>query len=167
MSSIFTLEKIFKAYNDCKAGKGRTANAILFELNREKNLVSLLEELISRKYIPSRHICFVATVPVPREIFAADFRDRVVHHFFYNELHEFCDKSFIRHSYANRLNKGTHSAVRTVKEFVRHNPNGYCLKLDVRSFFPSINRNILSRLVEQNIYQCAENYEKSRAGGGH
>lgn len=161
MSEIFTLEKIFKAYNDCKKGKGKTANAILFELDREKNLVSLRDELLNRDYKPSRHICFVATVPVPREIFAADFRDRVVHHLFCNEIASFCDKNFIRHSYANRLNKGTHKAVRAVKEFVYHNRDGYYLKLDVRSFFPSINRSTLAEFVERNICLCAVNDKKS------
>ena len=163
MSEIFTLEKLFKAYNDCKKGKKNTINALTFEINREKNLVSILEELLSRTYIPSRHICFIVTHPTPREIFAADFRDRIVHHLFYNELHLFCDKGFIHHSYANRLNKGTHRAVKAIEEFVRHNPDGYYLKLDVRSFFPSINRQILFKLVERNIYLCMENdIEKSR-----
>jgi RNA-directed DNA polymerase len=159
MYSIFTLEKIFKAYNDCRKGKNRTANALIFEFDREKNLLSLLEELSSRKYVPSRHICFVVKTPVPREIFAADFRDRIVHHLFYNELNMFCGKSFIHHSYANRINKGTHRAVNVIKEFVRHNPDGYYLKLDVRSFFPSINRQILFKLVERNICLCMENDE--------
>ena len=155
MSHIFTLEKLFRAYNDARKGKSRTANAIIFELDREKNLVALLEELSTRTYVPSRHIYFIVTRPVPREIFAADFRDRVIHHLFYNEIAAFCDRCFNRHSYANRLGKGTHAAVRTVREFVRHNPDGYYLKLDVRSFFPSINRAILSDLVERDIRLCA------------
>ncbi|MBU0999108.1 reverse transcriptase/maturase family protein [Patescibacteria group bacterium] len=157
MSEIFTLEKLFKAYNDCKKGKKNTVNALNFEMHREKNLVSILEELLSGTYIPSRHILFIVTRPTPREIFAADFRDRVVHHLFHNELHLFCDNNFIRHSYANRLNKGTHRAVRAVKNFVYHNPNGYYLKLDVKSFFSSINKPILFKLVEKNIYLCVKN----------
>ena len=67
----------------------------------------------------------------------------------------FCDRRFIRHSYANRLNKGTHAAVRSVKEFIRHTPNGYYLKLDVQSFFPSIDQAILLRFVEREILSCA------------
>lgn len=161
MSEIFTLEKIFHAYNDCKRGKGQTVNAVVFEFNREKNLVALRDELVSHKYIPFRHICFIATVPVPREIFAADFRDRVVHHIFYNEIYQFCDKYFIRHSYANRIHKGTHRAVRTVKEFVRHNPNGYYLKLDIQSFFPTIDIEILIKFIERDIFLYAKNNNKS------
>lgn len=164
MSSIFTLDKVFQAYNDCKKGKGRTVNALLFEFDREQNIISLLDHLVNKTYIPSRHICFIATRPVPREIFAADFRDRVVHHLFYNEIYAFCDQNFIYHSYANRLNKGTHAAVRAVKEFVYHNIDGYYLKLDVRSFFSSINRAILSQLVERNICMCAKTTPFS--GGG-
>ena len=163
MSEIFILEKLYKAYNECKRGKSRTVNAIIFGLNYEKNLVSLRNELINHTYTPSRHICFVVTNPVPREIFAADFRDRVVHHLFYNEISDFCDKHFIKHSYSNRLKKGTHKGVKAVKEFIYHNVDGYYLKLDIQSFFPSINKSILAKLIEReiNLYHTKNEIWKS------
>lgn len=46
----------------------------------EANLLALQEELRSRTYRPGRSICFITDGPKPREVFAADFRDRVVHH---------------------------------------------------------------------------------------
>lgn len=152
MSEIFTLEKLYRAYNECKKGKGHTVNALLFEVDYEKNLIALRDELIRHTYTPSRHICFVVTKPVPREIFAADFRDRVIHHLYCNEISVFYNEHFIKHSYSNRIDKGTHRGVRTVREFIYHNGNGYYLKLDIRSFFPSINKSILTRLIEKEIY---------------
>lgn len=40
-------------------------------------------------YQPGRSIAFVIQTPVKREIFAADFRDRVVHHWLINQLNPF------------------------------------------------------------------------------
>ena len=54
-------------------------NALKFELNFESELLKLQRELESHTYKPGQSICFVVTKPKP-EIFAADFRDRIVHH---------------------------------------------------------------------------------------
>lgn len=155
MATIFTLEKLFKAYKECQKGKKNTVNALMFELHREKNLMALLDDLVSRRYEISRHICFIVIVPTPREIFAADFRDRIVHHLLCNEISGIFEVDFISHSYANRKGKGTHKAVEQLQKNIRHVKNetggGQYLKLDVQSFFRSINREILFSLVEKKI----------------
>lgn len=155
MTTIFTLEKLFKAYKECQKGKKNTVNALMFELHREKNLMSLLDDLTSRRYEISRHICFIVTVPTPREIFAADFRDRIVHHLLCNEISGVFEVDFILHSYANRRGKGTHKAVEQLRKDIRQVKNkteeGQYLKLDIQSFFRSINREILFALVEKKL----------------
>lgn len=100
--SIFTLEKLYKAYKSCQKGKKNTVNALSFEMEREKNLLSLLCELKSGKYEISRSIYFVVTNPTAREIFAANFRDRIVHHLLCNEIQNIFEDDFISGSYANR-----------------------------------------------------------------
>ena len=50
-----------------------------FELDYEQNLVFLCEEINNGNYLPGNSIAFIVEKPVKREIFAADFRDRVVH----------------------------------------------------------------------------------------
>lgn len=155
MATIFTLEKVFKAYKECQKGKKNTVNALEFELHREKNLMSLLNDLTSRRYEISRHICFIVTHPTPREIFAADFRDRIVHHLLCNEISGLFEVDFIPHSYANRKGKGTHKAVEQLRKNIQKVKNetggGQYLKLDVQSFFRSINREILFSLVEKKL----------------
>lgn len=156
MSSIFTLKKIWQAYEDCQKRKKNTINSLKFELNREKNLVKLLDDLKSRRYKISRHICFIVTEPTPREIFAADFRDRIVHHLLYRELYEIVDADLIPDSYANRRGKGTHAAVsrlrKLIKEIKSETGGGFYLKLDVQSFFRSIDRTILFKLLENKLF---------------
>ncbi len=164
MTTIFTIEKLYTAYNECRKGKKNSINALLFEIDREKNLLQLLEELQDRTYTISRSICFVVTRPTPREIFAASFRDRIVHHLLYNEIRELFESDFITHSYANRKGKGTHRAMyqlrKNMQKVKRKTGGGWCLKLDVQGFFRSIDKNILYELLVQKITS------RNSCGGG-
>ena len=80
MPPVFSLENIHRQYLQCRKNKRNTINALRFEYHLEENLLRLYEELQGKTYRPSRSVCFVVTKPKLREIFAADFRDRVVHH---------------------------------------------------------------------------------------
>ncbi len=153
--TIFTMEKLYIAYVQCLKHKKNTANALKFELNREKNLFSLLSDLQSGKYEISRHICFVVAEPSPREIFAGDFRDRVVHHLLCNEIQPIFEEDFIDASYANRKGRGMHQAVRKLKFHLvrggRDRQRLYYLKLDIKGFFRNIDKNILYEIVANKI----------------
>ena len=75
---VILFENIYRQYLHCRRNKRNTFNALHFEVEQEKNLLALKEELETRTYRPSRSVCFFATKPKLREIFAADFRDRIV-----------------------------------------------------------------------------------------
>jgi len=154
MSEVFTIENIYRAYLGCRKRKKNTINALKFEIDREKNIVALLKELKSKRYQISRHICFIVKEPTPREIFAADFRDRVVHHLLYSEIKDLFEKDFIDNSFANRIDKGTHKGVEILKEYLKEvEPNSYYLKLDIKSFFCSINKDILFKIISKKIIE--------------
>jgi len=155
MITIFTFEKLYRAYKECLKNKRNTANALKFELKREKNLIKLLSDLQTGEYEISRHICFIVTEPSPREIFAADFRDRIVHHLLYNEIRYLFEDTFIDDSYANRCGKGTHKAMRKLKyHLVRGGKDRqrlYFLKMDIKGFFRNIDKSILWEMTEEKI----------------
>ncbi len=147
------LEDIFQAYFDARKNKRNTINALAFEKNFESNLFKLEEDIISRKYKPSKSICFIVNKPIKREIFAADFRDRVVHHFIYNYISPIFEKSFINDSYSCRKGKGTHYGIKRIDHFIRscsqnYSKDCYILKLDIKGYFMAINRNILFEKVK-------------------
>jgi len=153
---IFSLENIHAAYLKCRRRKRNTANALRFELNLEENLLDLQEQLIKRTYQPGRSILFAATKPKLREIFAADFGDRVAHHILVSELEKIWEPRFISDSYACREGKGIHGASLRVREFIRRvSANGtrpaYFIKLDIRNFFNSLNKNILFDLIRKKV----------------
>ncbi|MFZ5766253.1 MAG: reverse transcriptase domain-containing protein [Thermodesulfobacteriota bacterium] len=144
------------AYLACRKRKRGTVNALRFEVDVLENLRSLGEELASGSYRPSRSVCFVTTAPKLREIFAADFRDRVVHHLLVPRLEAIFEPKFIHDSYANRQGKGTHAAVRRLSEFMNRLTGGgrrpgWFLQLDIKSFFMSIDRDILFAILRRHV----------------
>ena len=142
------IEELFQAYYDCRSNKRNTANAIAFEMSYESKLFHLCEEINNGTYTPGRSIAFVVEKPVKREIFAADFRDRIIHHLLINKLNPLFEKQFIYDSYSCRVNKGTHFGIKRVTRFIRQCSQNYqvpcyILKLDIEGFFMHIDKNIL------------------------
>lgn len=150
------IEDLFQAYFDARKNKRNTSNAIAFEKNLETNLFELYEEIINYNYQPKPSICFMVNKPVKREIFAADFHDRVIHHFIYNYISPVFEKTFINDSYSCRKAKGTHYGIKRIDHFIRscsenYTKDCYILKLDIRGYFMSINKKLLFNKVKNNL----------------
>jgi hypothetical protein len=92
---MFSFKNIYKAYKDCIKNKRNTLNALNFEANLIENLCNLEQELKSKSYKIGKSICFLAHSPKLREVFTADFKDRVVHHILINKIEPFYEKKFI------------------------------------------------------------------------
>ncbi|MBW2591852.1 MAG: group II intron reverse transcriptase domain-containing protein [Deltaproteobacteria bacterium] len=151
---MFTYQQLYGCYLKCRKNKRNTINQLAFEIDAERNLLRLEQELNNRTYRPARSVCFVVDRPKLREIFAADFRDRVIHHVLVDHLEPRAEPKFIFDSYACRKNRGTHAAVKRLQGFTRsvtrnNSRRAYCLQLDVRSFFVSINKDILFDRVKK------------------
>jgi len=99
---------------------------------------------------------FVVTRPKPREVWASNFRDRVVHHVLYNRYSDYFYRRFINDSYACIPGKGTLRAANRVQHFIRsatknHTQRAWFLKADVANFFVSIDKQILDDLLMEHI----------------
>jgi len=86
-------------------------------------------------------------------ISAAPFRDRVVHHALCNVIQPIFEKTFIFDSYANRKDFGTHKALRKFIGFARSSK--YILQCDIEKYFPSIDHEILKKLISRKI-KCSK-----------
>jgi hypothetical protein len=90
---------------------------------------------------------------VVREIFAGDFRDRIVHHLLFKYLNPLCDPIFIGDSYSCRKGKGTSYGINRAKRFMRavsdnYSQEAYVMKLDIKGYFMGIDKNILYNQVK-------------------
>ena len=126
---LYSFRSLHEAYMSCRKRKRNTINALRFEAGLLDNLVTLRESLAGGTYQPFRSVCFIAKQPKHREIFAADFRDRVLHHLLVPQLERVFEPKFIHDSYACRKGKGTHAAVARLRSFMNRITKGGSLHL--------------------------------------
>lgn len=169
------LKDLLMAYFDARKHKRNTINAIKFEINLEHNILELYREIAEGRYQISPSICFIVDKPVKREIFAAHFRDRVVHHYIINSLLPIFENQFIYDSYSCRVGKGTLFGIERMEHFItccsqNFTKEAYILKLDIQGFFMNINKKLLwekiSTLIDKkykgdNIFIIKELCEKT------
>ncbi len=150
------MEDLLAAWLDCRRTKRGTAAARAFELDLEGNLTVLLDALLAGTYRPGRSICFVVTRPKDREVWAADFPDRIVHHLLHRAIGARFENACIADSCASIKGRGTLYAALRLERHVRAatahwtRPCWY-LKADLQNFFPSIDKPRLVAFLERRI----------------
>lgn len=151
------LTDLFTAYYQARKNKRSTYSQIRFEQYAVDNVVALWNDIRSRQYKVGRSMCFIVRDPVQREVFAASFRDRIVHHLLFNYLSPLFETTFIEDSYSCRKGKGTHYGVGRMvyhmNQCLKQNVGRpvYVLKLDVQGYFMCMDRNILYDMLMQRV----------------
>jgi len=130
-------------------GKKMKKSAVSFYFHLESEILSLQDELVSGRYIPKPYEIFEIREPKVRRIAAADFGDRVVHHAICNILDSIFESRLIFDSYACRVGKGTHRAIKRLQHFSRK--YAYYLKWDIQKYFEGIDHDVLKRLLRRII----------------
>ena len=124
-----TKEKLFNdlhiAFIDARKHKSNKEYVKIFELNLKENLEKLCDELWNRSYIPDPSTCFIVHHPSKREVFAAEFRDRIVHHLYFNYTHNLFERTFIYDSYSCIKDKGTHFGIHRLEQHIRQESKNY------------------------------------------
>ena len=155
------LRGLFQAYYDARKNKRSSIHALAFEMDYETKLFELYEEIRDRKYEIGKSICFISFDPVMREIFAADFRDRVVHHFIYNHINPVFEPRFIYDSYSCRVGKGTSRGIKRLDHFIRscssnYTRDCYVLKMDIEGYFMCMDRSLLYQKITETLNRCRD-----------
>lgn len=151
-----TIEELYIAYLDCRKHKRNTASACGFEADLARNLSALHRELSEGSYQIGPSRCFIALHPRPREIWAAGFRDRIVHHLIHNRIAERFYRTFSPASCACIPGRGTLYAKQRLEHAVRSvtrnwSRPAFYLKIDLSNFFVSIDKDILWSLLDRNL----------------
>ncbi|MEA3411592.1 MAG: reverse transcriptase/maturase family protein [Pseudomonadota bacterium] len=147
--SVVSFENLLLAYRKARRGKGDRAEVARFSLNLERELLSLQRQLKGGDYAPGDYRLFTIYERKPRQIAAAPFRDRVVHHAIMNRLEPPLDRRFIHDSYACRKGKGVHAAVARYQCWAKR--YRYALKMDVARYFPSVDHELLKQKLRRRI----------------
>lgn len=141
---------LYAAYLCAKQHKSSKPYVKTFERNLMKNLESLADDMLARRYVPEPSSCFIVERPMKREVFAAQFRDRVVHHLYYNYTHRLYEHTFVADCYSCIPGRGTHFGIERLRQHILKESHGYqrkcyVMSLDIRGYFMHIKR---ERLLE-------------------
>lgn len=148
----FCMENLYAAFLDARKGKRNKRATLKFETNLGSELLALHSELHTGTYRPRAYTHFKVYEPKERVINAPSFRDLVVQHAIYRVVYDLFDIGFIATSFACRKGGGTHKASRyTQAQMQKYSGDLYFLKIDVKKFFYSINRDVLKKLFEKKI----------------
>lgn len=156
MSKELLLKHLRYAYQNALQSKKWSYDIDAFVMHQETNILNLAEELLSNTYTPSKVNFFIIHDPVCREICAAAFRDRIVHHLLHEILYRIVDKQFIADSYAARCGKWTSYGRDKVAHFMwqctQNNTQSWrVLKIDIQSFFLAIDHSILKQQIIDHL----------------
>jgi len=144
---IVTFENLTLAAEKTLSGHKHKPAAARFHFNLETELFSLQEELSSGAWRPRPYRTFTVYEAKPRQICASEIRDRVVHHAVCNILDPIFECRMIHETYACRVGKGAHAAVRRAQQFMRR--ADYSLQCDVKKYFASIDHQALKTMLRR------------------
>lgn len=130
----------------CAARAGNSEQKRTHFIDLPRLVLGLARDIAAGQYKPGPFTVFAVTDPKLREIFAPAFVDRLVHQWLIRHIEPGWDKRFIDDSYANRKGKGTQAAVDRLQRFMRQPGHRWYCQLDIRAFFPSVDRGILLQL---------------------
>jgi retron-type reverse transcriptase len=150
---ICSIENLQLADSIARKGKLSQPGIINHDKNRDKNIQVLHESLMNKTYTTSKYTTFTIFEPKERLIFRLPYYpDRIVHHAVMNILEPIFVKTFTADTYSCIKRRGIHAAARAVKNALKdHSGTEYCLKLDIRKFYPNVNHDILKYQLRHKI----------------
>jgi len=160
------LFELYIAEADARRHKSKKRYVIEFEKNLHKNLLKLCNELYYHTYKPHPSVCFIIKDPKKREVFAAMFRDRIVHHLYFNLTHKLFEQAFIYDTYSCIKGRGTHFGIERLsghirKESLNYNRDCYILKMDIKGYFMHIDRKLLIQIIKSSLEKLSSNKSKN------
>ena len=146
---IIAKDNLYRSAYMASRGRRYRDSVADFNFSLEKEIETLHGELLDKSYRHGKYRVFTIYDPKERNIAAAPFRDRVVHHAVHDIIEPILDETFIYHSYACRKNRGSHKAVDIAQEFLRL--NAFCFHGDIKKYFFSIDHGILKGIINSRI----------------
>lgn len=150
---IISIDNLYQADVNAAKGKAKQYGVQLHFSRRDQNLWDLHQALHKGQYKTSLYTCFTICEPKERIISRLPFYpDRIVHHAVLSVLEPIFVAHFTADTYSCIKKRGIHAAVRKMKAALQdESDTTYCLKLDIRKFYPSVNHDILKQLLRRKF----------------
>jgi len=150
---IYSMDNLILADNKARKGKAWQYGVRIHDQHREANLLTLQDQLINKSYKTSEYTIFKVYEPKEREVFRLPyFPDRITHHAIMNLLEPIFVSVFTADTFSCIKGRGIHAAASAVKTALTDVPGTlYCLKMDVKKFYPSIDHDVLKQLLRRKV----------------
>ncbi|THU34224.1 reverse transcriptase [Niastella caeni] len=150
---ICSIENLTLADAIARKGKSKQYGIKIHDQNREANIQALHLALVGKSYQTSKYSTFKVYEPKEREVFRLPYYpDRIVHHAIMNVLEPVFISVFTSDTYSCIKGKGIHAAARGVKRALKDEAGTtYCLKLDIKKFYPSVDHAVLKQLLRRKF----------------
>lgn len=154
------------AYRKARRHKANTGSCIRCSMEIECELDELARTILDGSYAMRSSICFLVTNPVIREVIAADFRDRIVHHYIFDYLNMWLERELIEDCYSCREGKGTGYGVDRLEHHIlscsqNYTREAWCLQLDISGYFMSIDRRKLYVMAMELMARIGRRCDKT------
>lgn len=150
---IVAVENLELADKKARRGKLRSYGVRRHDMNREANILALHEALKNKTFRTSPYETFIIHDPKEREIYRLPYYpDRIVHHAIMNVLEPIWVSVFTTDTFSCIKDRGINGCMKKVDKAIKDVENTrYCLKIDIRKFYPSIDHDTLKRVVRYKI----------------
>lgn len=150
---ITSMANLVTADQKAQRGKLLRYGVILHNCRRESNLLLLQDMLVSKSYRTSSYDIFKIFEPKERLVYRLPyFPDRIAHHAIMNVLEPIFVSSFTADTYSCIKGRGIHQLLNNLREDLKDvSGTQYCLKLDIKKFYPSIDHEVLKGLIRRKF----------------
>ena len=153
-NKIISIENLRLADKKARKGKENTYGVKIFDKHKEENLQKLHEQLKNKTFKTSQYNVFTIYEPKERIIYKLPYYpDRIVHHAIMNIMEPIWLSIFTYNTYSCIKNRGISGCANQVDKIIKKHGNKklYCLKLDIKKFYPSINHKIMKQIIRKKI----------------
>ncbi len=150
---LCNIDNLILAEKKARRGKSKQKGILEFDKNKDQNLLMLQKILLEKTFTTSKYSVFKIWEPKERIISRLPYYpDRIVHHAVMNILEPIFFATFTRNTYSCVKNRGIHGCYKQVKKALIDIENTqYCLKFDIKKFYPSITNEILKKSLRRKF----------------
>jgi len=151
---ICTAENIALAHEKARKGKRHYSEVMMVDGDPQRYIEEIRAMLVNKTFTNSKYEVMVRTEGKKERVIwkLPYYPDRIIHHAIFNILEPIWMRTYIRDTYAALPGRGIHDGVRRIKKaLATTSGTAYCLKMDVRKFYQSVDHDVLKKIIRKKI----------------
>lgn len=154
---IVDIDNIKLAHKNARKGKSKYKDVQAVNMDIDRFCKSIQDLLVSKKFNTAEYAMFIKNDRGKvREIYKLPYYpDRIVQHAIMQVVEPIWKKTLIADTYQSIKGRGVHKVLPKIKKAVQQDGIAYCLKMDVKKFYPSIDKVIMKQVIRRKI-KCTD-----------